>query len=78
MSDCTHMKDGNCSLGLFGGSPTRMSCASCMSYSGNIRGLGDIVAKVAQVTGIATVAKRSGCNCGARRKKLNEILDLGS
>jgi hypothetical protein len=78
MSDCTHMKDGKCSLGLFGGSPTRMSCASCMSYSGNIRGLGDIVAKVAQVTGIATVAKRSGCNCGARRKKLNEILDLGS
>lgn len=78
MSDCTHMVDGKCSLGLFGGSPTRMSCASCMSYSGNIRGLGDIVAKVAQVTGIAAVAKRSGCNCGARRKKLNEILDLGS
>jgi hypothetical protein len=78
MSDCAHMKDGKCSLGLFGGSPTRMSCASCMSYSGNIRGLGDIVAKVAQVTGIAAVAKRSGCNCGARRKKLNEILDLGS
>ena len=78
MSDCAHMKDGKCSLGLFGGSPTRMSCASCMSYSGNIRGLGDIVAKVAQVTGIAAVVKRSGCNCGARRKKLNEILDLGS
>lgn len=78
MSDCTHMKESKCSLGLFGGSPTRMSCASCMSYSGNIRGLGDIVAKVAQVTGIAAVAKRSGCNCGARRKKLNEIVDLSS
>jgi len=78
MSDCAHMKDGKCSLGLFGGSPTRMSCASCMSYSGNIRGLGDILAKVTQVTGIAALAKKSGCNCGERRKKLNEIVKLNA
>ena len=75
---CVRLVDGRCSLGLFNSSPKKMECAGCMSYSGNIRGLGDIVAKVAQVTGIAAVAKRSGCNCGARRKKLNEILDLGS
>ena len=75
---CVRLVEGRCSLGLFGGSPKQMQCAGCMSYSGNIRGLGDIVAKVTQVTGIAALAKKSGCNCGARRKKLNEILDLGS
>lgn len=75
---CVRLVEGKCSLGLFNGSPKQMQCASCMSYSGNIRGLGDIVAKVAQVTGIAAVAKRSGCNCGERRKKLNEILKLNA
>jgi hypothetical protein len=75
---CVRLIEGKCSLGLFNSSPKKMQCASCMSYSGNIRGLGDIVAKVAQVTGIAAVAKRSGCNCGERRKKLNEIVKLNA
>jgi hypothetical protein len=72
------MTDGRCALDLFGGKPNVMNCASCMQYSGRIRGLGDIVAKVTEVTGIAALAKKRGCNCGERRKKLNEILDLGS
>ena len=75
---CVRLVDGRCSLGLFNGSPKKMECAGCMSYSGNIRGLGDIVAKVTEVTGIAALAKRSGCNCGERRKKLNEIIKLNT
>ena len=75
---CVRLVEGKCSLGLFNSSPKKMECAGCMSYSGNIRGLGDIVAKVTEVTGIAALAKRSGCNCGERRKKLNEIIKLNT
>jgi hypothetical protein len=75
---CVRLIEGKCSLGLFNSSPKKMECAGCMSYSGNIRGLGDIVAKVTEVTGIAALAKRSGCNCGERRKKLNEIINLNA
>ena len=53
---CVRLIEGKCSLGLFNGSPKKMECAGCMSYSGNIRGLGDIVAKVTEVTGIAALA----------------------
>jgi hypothetical protein len=51
-------------------------CASCSYYTGQSRGLGDIVHSVAVATGIAAVVKWSGvdCGCGNRRAALNAAL----
>lgn len=51
-------------------------CASCSYYTGQFRGLGDIVHSVAVATGIAAVVKWSGvdCGCGKRRAALNAAL----
>jgi hypothetical protein len=52
-------------------------CARCDKYKGPARGLGDVVHKVAQVTGVAAVVKRvagDGCGCAGRRAALNRAV----
>lgn len=49
----------------------------------NVRGLGDVIAAVAEVTGAAavtrTVERVTGkpCGCAERRRRLNEAVPLG-
>lgn len=53
------------------------ACETCPEYKGRPRGLGDIVAKVAETTGVATVVKAvvgEGCGCGQRRAALNRAV----
>jgi hypothetical protein len=57
--------------------PSPGICARCDKYKGPARGLGDVVAKVAQVTGVAAVVKRvagDGCGCAGRRAALNRAV----
>jgi hypothetical protein len=52
-------------------------CATCERYQGPSRGLGDIVHKVAQVTGVEAVVKRvagEDCGCAGRRAALNRAV----
>lgn len=76
MSDCMFMDDGTCRLKLFNGTPTEDDCASCSSYSGKDRGLGDKVHRVLKNTGVQglvkKVTKNRDCGCGKRRARLNE------
>jgi hypothetical protein len=46
----------------------------CPNYEGPLRGLGDVVATVARVTGIdaAVKAVAPDCGCAQRRAALNE------
>jgi len=74
---CKHLDGGKCLLGLHGGMPSPGICARCQDYKGPSRGLGDVVAKVAQATGVAAVAKAvagDGCGCGKRRAALNRAV----
>jgi hypothetical protein len=50
-------------------------CAICPHYTGQARGLGDVVHSIALVTGIAAVVERSGvdCGCAKRRATLNAV-----
>ena len=53
------------------------ACETCDQYKGSSRGLGDIVHKVAQVTGVAAVVKRvagEDCGCAGRRAALNRAV----
>lgn len=53
------------------------ACETCEHYRGPSRGLGDVVAKVAQVTGVAAAVKAvagEGCGCGKRRAALNRAM----
>jgi hypothetical protein len=49
----------------------------------NVRGLGDVVAAVAEVTGVAAVARtvervtQKPCGCAERRRRLNEAVPFG-
>lgn len=64
-------------LGLHGGKPSPGVCRRCDSYEGPSRGLGDVVAKVARATGLATAVKAfagEGCGCGQRRAALNRAM----
>ena len=51
-------------------------------YDGRVRGLGDVVHRVAKATGIDRVAKAISratgkpCNCPKRRQQLNELVPL--
>lgn len=50
-----------------------------MKNTNDIKGLGDVVAKLTEVTGIETLVKKiagDDCGCEARRKKLNEKFPL--
>ena len=74
---CVFMHDGTCTRGLHGGRPSRGVCSICDDYRGPLRGAGDIVAVVAQVTGTSlltkTISEITGkpCGCGERRAALN-------
>jgi hypothetical protein len=48
-------------------------CGACEHYAGPVRGLGDVVKKVADATGVSKVAPK-GCGCQRRREALNRIL----
>ena len=53
------------------------ACETCEHYRGPSRGLGDVVAKVAQATGVAAAVKAvagEGCGCGKRRAALNRAV----
>ena len=68
---CDHYR-GGCSLGLFGGNPSPGVCQTCDQYQGKPRGLGDVIHKAAQVTGLARLAPK-GCGCQRRRDRLNNL-----
>jgi hypothetical protein len=63
-----------------GDSPSAGACSLCEHYAGPCRGLGDRVAAVAAVTGIAWAAKKvervtgKPCGCAERRAALNKAL----
>ena len=75
---CRHHDGRGCSLGLYGGRPSPGVCALCDRYDGPARGLGDRIAAVAEVTGVAAVARTvervtgRPCGCAERRRALNE------
>jgi hypothetical protein len=81
---CHHCADGRCTLpaaiAVLGDSPSAGACSLCEHYDGPCRGLGDRVAAVASITGIAavarTVTKVTGkpCGCAARRAALNAAM----
>jgi hypothetical protein len=77
---CSHLHNGRCKLGLFGGRPSAGTCARCDQYAGEARGLGDVVQAVAAATGIKAgveaLAKATGreCGCARRRDKLNQLV----
>ena len=75
---CRHHDGRGCALGLYGGRPSPGVCARCDRYDGPARGLGDRIAAVAEVTGVAAVARTvervtgRPCGCAERRRALNE------
>ena len=74
---CNHHNGEGCSLGLFGGRPSPGVCATCDQYQGKPRGIGDMVQKVAEKTGIKAVVEKvtgGGCGCNERRDKLNKLV----
>lgn len=81
---CHHCVDARCTLpaaiAVLGDSPSLGACTLCQSYEGPRRGLGDRVAAVASITGIAAVARTvervtgKPCGCAARRAALNAAM----
>lgn len=66
-----------CALKLAEPDQLPAACDTCSHYRGRSRGLGDVVAKVAEVTRVAAVVKRvagDGCGCGGRRAALNRAV----
>ena len=73
---CDHHNGHGCSLGLFGGRPSPGVCATCDQYQGKPRGIGDMVQKVAEKTGIKSLVEKvagKDCGCAGRRDKLNKL-----
>lgn len=75
---CVNFWRGKCRLGLFDGSPSSDDCGECDKYLGPSRGLGDKIANLTKKTGVEKVVRLTTelagkpCNCGKRRKKLND------
>lgn len=88
MPDCRHMVDRRCTNGLalplYGDRPSRGVCGLCAHYQGPPRGAGDVVEKVARLTGVKAlvkvVEKATGrkCGCDARRARLNSDIPFKS
>ena len=75
--DCKHRANSSCTLGLYGGKPTGVECNACDQYQGRPRGIGDMVQKVTEKTGIKAVVEKvtgGGCGCNKRRDKLNKLV----
>jgi hypothetical protein len=74
---CRHYQNDRCSLGLYGGKPSPGTCRQCDRYSGEMRGLGDLVERITTWTGIRRIwlrfskSGRGGCGCSRRRDKMN-------
>jgi hypothetical protein len=75
---CLHVRPGpRCVLELATPDCLPTACETCEHYRGPSRGLGDVVAKVAQATGVAAAVKAvvgEGCGCGKRRAALNRAV----
>ena len=75
---CLHIRPGpRCVLEVATPDCLPAACETCEHYRGPSRGLGDVVAKVAQATGVAAVVKAvagDGCGCGRRRAALNRAV----
>lgn len=75
---CLHVRPGpRCVLELATPDCLPAACETCDHYRGPSRGLGDVVAKVAQATGVAAAVKAvagEGCGCGKRRAALNRAV----
>lgn len=75
---CEHHRAGECThavaLPVYGPRPSRGVCHVCPHYDGPPRGLGDVVHRVAEITGVASVVKAVGgdCGCQKRREALNQ------
>jgi hypothetical protein len=73
------MNGDYCSLGLFGGEPSKEDCLGCDSYDGMSRGLGDDIAKITKTLKLdeygPRISKKFGLDCGCkeRQKKWNEM-----
>ncbi len=78
MSKCFYFIGNRCALNLFDGKPKEQDCASCGSYRGKSRGLGDKIHNASERFGLTKIAKaienstKRPCGCGKRRAKLNE------
>jgi hypothetical protein len=72
---CSHLRD-TCTeerSQAFGFVPSPGVCSVCPHYDGPVRGLGDVIHRVAEVTGVSKVIPKS-CGCQKRREVLNEIV----
>lgn len=65
-----------CRLPIMAGPTTDDRCALCIHYRGPLRGLGDVVARVTNATGIATAvhAVAPNCGCGGRMNAMNRAV----
>jgi len=80
---CKHHVGGECrhslALPLYGARPSAGVCGVCEHYEGPARGVGDIVANVARLTGVKAVVKAvagESCGCNSRKQFLNEKFPL--
>jgi hypothetical protein len=75
---CVHIRPGpRCAAQMAVPEQLPAACETCEQYRGPSRGLGDVVAKVAKVTGADRVVKAvtgGDCGCGKRRAKLNRAV----
>ena len=88
MRDCRHMLEGRCTNGLalplYGDRPSRGVCGLCPHYDGPPRGAGDVVERVARLTGVKAVvriveeATGRKCGCDARRAAMNRTIPFKS
>jgi hypothetical protein len=76
--NCTFLRPGpRCVLKIAEPEQLPTACGTCKRYQGPSRGLGDVVHKVAQVTGVAAVVKKlagEDCGCAGRRAALNRAV----
>ena len=70
--NCKHRSSSSCNLGLYGGKPTGVECNGCDQNRGRPRGLGDVIHKAAELTGLDKLAP-DGCGCSGRRDRLNNL-----
>lgn len=79
---CVHLVQARCSNSAcrFNGKVVANTvCAACADYEGPDRGLGDVVHRVAQATGLTKVVKtvfKSDCGCEKRRATLNTMVSF--
>jgi hypothetical protein len=79
-NQCIFRRGTHCINPRVGGAIDDAACNQCAHYVGLPRGLGDIVERVARLSGLAVVAHGVAaatgrpCNCNARRAALNAAI----